>query len=648
MTELSRTGLAGAACALTAAAFLCAAGTSGSADAARPILRARFSPVAPAPVAARTAPGPPSFHGKALRRGPGGAWQPAGTLAQTVSTAGVPVTTTAGDVFLADGSETAVAVNPFNGHNLATVYNQGYLNTSSMKTSADGNLTWTTRTFPNGSGPFSGFAYDPWAVSGNGNGVLFTGLIRTDSVQNSAESRVVVARSTDGGASWPRLFTPARSGMHDRQMFDVDRTAALGGGSGTAHDGKLYLCYDIFDAGGSYVGSFFQPVSPAGAGLSEVQLSDTTQAGFHGFEFQPVAGVADGQVYLMANAPSLDGSTAYVLIHEMNGGGSSLLHDKASWNYVPAGQHLGSTIRFGLNGHRIGGPSMDIDRSTGRRRGTLYVIADENPNPADPTLDQGDVVLRLSPDGGTTWSMATLPGLASGKTQFFSMIDVDDNGWIHVAYYQNETGSTNGGVLNADTANVYYTVSSDGGQTWAPHTRVNDPADALDYSDPPADLSAQDYYLIGDYQQIQAGFVAGQRVAYICWSGYDKNRSNIYLNDKRDRVNCTSVTPPLDSDGDGVFDPADNCPTFYNPAQQDSDGNGMGDACQNFPADANVDDTGSSQGRIDGSDLFVLARSFGACQGDAAFDARVDLNPDGCVDGIDLAFMTSVWGLVLP
>ena len=92
-----------------------------------------------------------------------------------------------------------------------------------------------------------------------------------------------------------------------------------------------------------------------------------------------------------------------------------------------------------------------------------------------------------------------------------------------------------------------------------------------------------------------------------------------------------------------VFDP-----TFYNPAQQDSDGNGMGDACQNFPADANVDDTGSSQGRIDGSDLFVLARSFGACQGDAAFDARVDLNPDGCVDGIDLAFMTSVWGLVLP
>jgi len=646
--KLSGVGLGGASCALAAAAVLGAAGASGSAGVARPILRARFSPVAPAPVMARLAPGRPSFFGKALRRGPVGAWQRAGTLARMVSTTGVPVTTTAGDVFLADGSETAVAVNPFNGRNLATIYNQGYLNSSSMKTSADGNLTWTTRVFPNGTGTFSGYAYDPWAVPGDGNGVLFTTLIRTDSVLNSTEARVVVARSTDGGASWPRWFTAVRSGMHDRQMFDVDRTAALGGGSGSVHDGKVFLCYDVFDAGGSYIGSFFQPVSSAGGALGEVQLSDTTQAGFHGFEFQPVAGVADGQVYLMANAVSVDGATAYVIIHEMTGGGSSFLADKAIWSYVPAGQHLGSTTRFGLNGHRIGSPSMDIDRSTGRRRGTLYVIADENPNPADPTLDQGDVVLRRSADGGVSWSLATLPGLAPGKTQFFSMIDVDDNGWIHVAYYQNESGGTNGGVLNADTADVYYTVSSDGGQTWAPHTRVNDAAGALNYTDPPPDLSAQDYYLIGDYQQIQAGFVSGQRVAYVCWSGYDKNRSNIYLNDKQDRVNCTTVTPPLDGDGDGVFDPADNCPTFYNPAQLDSDGNGVGDACQNFPADANVDDTGSSQGRIDGSDLFVMARSFGACLGDAAFDTRVDLNPDGCVDGTDLALMASVWGLVLP
>ncbi len=34
-----------------------------------------------------------------------------------------------------------------------------------------------------------------------------------------------------------------------------------------------------------------------------------------------------------------------------------------------------------------------------------------------------------------------------------------------------------------------------------------------------------------------------------------------------------------DSDGDGVFDSGDNCPTVYNPDQADSDGDGLGDAC---------------------------------------------------------------------
>jgi hypothetical protein len=34
-----------------------------------------------------------------------------------------------------------------------------------------------------------------------------------------------------------------------------------------------------------------------------------------------------------------------------------------------------------------------------------------------------------------------------------------------------------------------------------------------------------------------------------------------------------------DSDGDGVADPADNCPAAPNPAQEDADGDRIGDAC---------------------------------------------------------------------
>ncbi len=39
------------------------------------------------------------------------------------------------------------------------------------------------------------------------------------------------------------------------------------------------------------------------------------------------------------------------------------------------------------------------------------------------------------------------------------------------------------------------------------------------------------------------------------------------------------VPAPVDSDGDGVTDTADNCPTVPNPDQRDTDGDGEGDAC---------------------------------------------------------------------
>ena len=48
---------------------------------------------------------------------------------------------------------------------------------------------------------------------------------------------------------------------------------------------------------------------------------------------------------------------------------------------------------------------------------------------------------------------------------------------------------------------------------------------------------------------------------------------------------------PLDSDGDGIPDSSDNCPTIPNPDQADEDGDGLGDVCDPCPISKNNTDT---------------------------------------------------------
>ncbi|MEO8230807.1 MAG: T9SS type A sorting domain-containing protein [Ignavibacteriota bacterium] len=112
-------------------------------------------------------------------------------------------------------------------------------------------------------------------------------------------------------------------------------------------------------------------------------------------------------------------------------------------------------------GIRVNGlPRLAIDKSNGARNGWLYIVTtDKNISPAgsDP-----DIILHRSTDAGQKWSSGirvNQDAVNNGKIQYFPAVDVDNTGAINIIYYDDRNTSS-------DSAEVYYSKSTDGGDTW--------------------------------------------------------------------------------------------------------------------------------------------------------------------------------------
>jgi len=94
------------------------------------------------------------------------------------------------------------------------------------------------------------------------------------------------------------------------------------------------------------------------------------------------------------------------------------------------------------------------------------------------------------------------------------------------------------------------------------------------------------------------------------------------------------ITQPVDSDGDGIMDPNDNCPYVANPDQADRNLDGWGDRCECIAAN-----DGNDSGHVDLEDFALIALSWK--QSDQT--APGDINGNGTIDFNDLEILAYHW-----
>jgi hypothetical protein len=98
-------------------------------------------------------------------------------------------------------------------------------------------------------------------------------------------------------------------------------------------------------------------------------------------------------------------------------------------------------------------------------------------------------------------------------------------------------------------------------------------------------------------------------------------------------IACEASFDYIIDDGDGIYSGEDNCPTDYNPNQDDTlppEGNNCGDACEcegNFDGDLDVDGTDASTFKTDFGRSKISGHpcsNADSCNGDFECDTDVD------------------------
>lgn len=186
-------------------------------------------------------------------------------------------------------------------------------------------------------------------------------------------------------------------------------------------------------------------------------------------------------------------------------------------------------------------PVLDVDRSTGPNRGSIYVAWAETTNRRNADI----FVEKLPPPNGGNpqhSSPVKVNNDGSGTDQFFPWLSVDpSNGWVEVGFYDRRDDPND--LLN----NMYLARSTDGGATFGENTRVSTVS-----SDPRIQSQVGGafggFIGLGDY----LGMVATRGKAHMFWADTRRGKQDVFYG----QIDFNQSSPPP-----GDAPPNDGCAT---------------------------------------------------------------------------------------
>jgi hypothetical protein len=310
-------------------------------------------------------------------------------------------------------------------------------------------------------------------------------------------STLACTRKAVGGSAFSTNLATVPNFNADRPLVTADRT-------GSAYKNRVYVAWNNNNSTGTQ-DLMLARSSDSLASFNVVKVNDSGTAVTGAV---PAVG-PDGEVYV---AWSNYGSTTHAIyIDRSTDGGVTFGADHAVHAWAAA---TGSGVGLKIPADPVHGvgifPAMDVDRSFGPHRGTIYVAYN------DVTATNGlDVFLRRSTDGGVTWSAPMRVNddpTGTVQDQFLPAVAVDDaDGTVVISWYDTRADPAN------QKAHVMYTWSKDGGFIFVPNVAVTTaPSD-----ESVAGADANGY---GDY----AGIAVLGGVAQPMWTDSSSGNEEIY------------------------------------------------------------------------------------------------------------------------